>query len=100
MCTTELIGTLFFQQPGIIQVFDTFQTPNALYIVMELVEGGDLFDRIVERGQYSEDNARLVMRNVLSAVEYLHSKNIIHRYFACYIIVKSVSNIFLGITEI
>ncbi len=53
---------------------------------MELVEGGDLFDRIVERGHYSEDTARLVMRNVLSAVEYLHSKNIIHRYFVSYIL--------------
>jgi serine/threonine protein kinase len=58
---------------------DTFQSSTALYIVMELVEGGDLFDRIVERGRYSEDNARLVMRNVLSAVEYLHVRNIVHR---------------------
>ena len=46
---------------------------------MELVSGGDLFDRIVERGKYSESNARLVMRQLLSAVKYLHARNIVHR---------------------
>ena len=46
---------------------------------MELVEGGDLFDRIVEKGRYEEDDARGVMRNVLLAVQYLHQRTIIHR---------------------
>ena len=46
---------------------------------MELVRGGDLFDRIVEKGKYTEGEARLVMQKVLSAVKYLHSKDIIHR---------------------
>lgn len=46
---------------------------------MELVSGGDLFDRIVERGKYSEANAKLVMQQLLSAVKYLHARNIVHR---------------------
>lgn len=65
--------------PNIIRIIDTFETDNILFIVMELVRGGDLFDRIVERGRYSEDSARAVMKRVLSAVSYLHSKDIIHR---------------------
>lgn len=65
--------------PNIIKVLDTYQSAYAVFIVMELLRGGDLFDRIVERGKYTEDTARKLMVNLLSAVEYLHSKNIIHR---------------------
>ena len=46
---------------------------------MELMRGGDLFERIVERGRYDEATARAVMSKILSAVEYLHIKEIIHR---------------------
>lgn len=50
-----------------------------MHIVMELLRGGDLFDRIVEKGRYSEASARKIMWKILSAVSYLHSHNIIHR---------------------
>jgi serine/threonine protein kinase len=50
-----------------------------MYIVMELLQGGDLFDRIVQRIRYPEEAARQVMRQVLTAVHYLHSQQIVHR---------------------
>ena len=65
--------------PNIIRIRDTFETDNIIFIVMELVRGGDLFDRILEKGKYSETSARLVMLKILSAVSYLHSEEIIHR---------------------
>ena len=46
---------------------------------MELVKGGDLFDRIVEKGRYPEHAAKMVMKKILSAVLYLHTNNIVHR---------------------
>jgi serine/threonine-protein kinase len=46
---------------------------------MELLNGGDLFDRIVARGRFQEVQARRVMRRILAAVGYLHSKHIVHR---------------------
>lgn len=55
------------------------QGHDALYLVMELVRGGDLFDRIVDKGRYPEPLARELMRNVLQAVQYLHARNIVHR---------------------
>jgi serine/threonine protein kinase len=50
-----------------------------LFIVMELVAGGDLFDRVNLRQRYSDENARVVMSNILSAVSYLHANGIVHR---------------------
>jgi len=46
---------------------------------MELVTGGELFDRIVEKGSYSEEDAKTLVRKIVSAIEYLHSLNIAHR---------------------
>ena len=46
---------------------------------MELVTGGELFDRIVEKGSYTERDASDLVNQILSAVDYLHSLNIVHR---------------------
>jgi len=46
---------------------------------MELVTGGELFDKIIEEGAYSEHMACLCVQKILSAVEYLHQLNIVHR---------------------
>jgi serine/threonine protein kinase len=75
----EAAMMMTLDHPNIIRIKDTFETDNIIFIVMELVRGGDLFDRIVEKGKYKEDEAREVMQKVLSAVKYLHSKDIIHR---------------------
>lgn len=55
------------------------QTEQAVYLVMDLVSGGDLFDRIVEKGVYAEDLAQELLFRVLTAVNYLHSQDIVHR---------------------
>lgn len=73
----EMMGQL--DHPNIIKIVDNFQTEHCIYIVMEYVQGGDLFDRITERGKYSEENSRQIMIKILQAVKYLHSKRIIHR---------------------
>ena len=48
-------------------------------LVTELVEGGELFQRIVEKESYSELEARKVVTNLLTAVAYLHANNVVHR---------------------
>lgn len=67
--------------PYIVQLIDVFVKPgDAMYIVMELVKGGDLFDKICNKGKYSELEARRAMRRLLTAVFYLHEHcNIVHR---------------------
>jgi len=67
------------ENPYIIKLFDIFETDRELFLVMELVTGGQLFERIAEREQYSECNAKEVMRQLCTAIEYFHSLGIVHR---------------------
>jgi len=66
---------------NIIRMFDVIETPKTLYVVLELVSGGDLFDRIVaqEGKGFSEEVARYMFEQMLAAVKYLHSRSIVHR---------------------
>ncbi|KAN0016207.1 hypothetical protein ACTFIV_010073 [Dictyostelium citrinum] len=65
--------------PNIIALKELFDTPEKLYLVMELVTGGELFDKIVEKGSYSEADAANLVKKIVSAVGYLHGLNIVHR---------------------
>ncbi|XP_043086051.1 calcium/calmodulin-dependent protein kinase IGb isoform X2 [Puntigrus tetrazona] len=58
---------------------DFYESRTHYYLVMQLVSGGELFDRILDRGMYSEADASLVIRQVLEAVSYLHKNGIVHR---------------------
>ena len=49
-------------------------------VCCRLCEGGELFDRIIAEGHFTEKRAALLMRQVFSAVNYLHSNHIMHRY--------------------
>jgi calcium/calmodulin-dependent protein kinase I len=49
------------------------------YIVTELATGGELFDRICEKGKFTEKDAAETIRQVLDAVNYLHQNNVVHR---------------------
>ncbi|KAL9180928.1 hypothetical protein ACHAXT_009733 [Thalassiosira profunda] len=67
--------------PYVVRLFDVFIAPGkAIYLVMEMVRGGDLFDRIVQKERYDEVQARRIFRRILAAVHYLHEeKGIVHR---------------------
>ncbi|KAL5267775.1 hypothetical protein ACHWQZ_G004727 [Mnemiopsis leidyi] len=65
--------------PNIVKMIEMFEDKNYLYLVMDLVTGGELFDRIVERGSYSEKDASECVKQILIAVDYLHGLGIVHR---------------------
>ena len=52
---------------------------NRIYIIMELMEGGELFDYVVQKGTLTEEEASRIVRSVTSALVYMHSKSIVHR---------------------
>lgn len=65
--------------PNIVRLYDIYESASRLYLVMELLTGGELFDRIVGLGKYSEEDARYFTFKLLNAVLYLHDRNICHR---------------------
>jgi len=67
------------ESPFIVRLFDVFQEPSKTYIVCEEMEGGDLLDRITDKGRYSEADGRVVARSLLSAVRHMHVKGWAHR---------------------
>jgi len=65
--------------PNIIQLYEVFHEAKTVTLVMELVSGGELFDRIVDKGNYSEKDAAGVIAQLCAALAYLHDKKIVHR---------------------
>jgi len=65
--------------PNIIKLYQFFDEKKHFYIVTELMCGGDLFHRIVQKVHFDEKTTRSLTRNLFSAIEHMHSRDIVHR---------------------
>jgi serine/threonine protein kinase len=65
--------------PNIVRLKEVFETDEHYYLLMELIRGGELFDKIVELQQYSERDASRLIRQIVSALAHLHERQIVHR---------------------
>jgi calcium-dependent protein kinase len=65
--------------PNIVKLYESFEDNQILYLVMELCTGGELFDRIIDAGSFSEPKAAHVMQQMLGAIFYMHERHICHR---------------------
>lgn len=65
--------------PNIVTLYGVHEDNNYVYLVMELLRGGELLDRILAMQQMSEAEASAVLRTVVSAVAYLHEHGVVHR---------------------
>ncbi|KAI5998914.1 kinase-like domain-containing protein [Pisolithus orientalis] len=65
--------------PNIVTLHDYFETAHNLYLCFDLCTGGELFDSICARGQYTEADAAELVRTILEAVKYIHDCGIVHR---------------------
>jgi len=70
---------LSLDHPGIARLERVYDERENVHLVMECLEGGELFDRVVSRGSLPEAEAADIARQVLSAVAYMHSKGVVHR---------------------
>jgi len=64
---------------NILHCQEVFETETFIYLVLELVKGGELYDKIVDEGEYKEEEAKPIVLQLLDAVEYLHQNGIAHR---------------------
>ncbi|CAK7342542.1 unnamed protein product [Dovyalis caffra] len=67
------------QHPNLVTLKDTYEDDNAVHLVMELCEGGELFDRIVARGHYTERAAAAVTKTIVEVVQICHKHGVMHR---------------------
>ncbi|XP_042189510.1 ribosomal protein S6 kinase alpha-2 isoform X2 [Callorhinchus milii] len=67
------------QHPNIITLKDVYDDGKYLYLVMELMRGGELLDRILKQKCFSEREASAVLYTITKTVEYLHSQGVVHR---------------------
>ncbi|KAG0477430.1 hypothetical protein HPP92_014271 [Vanilla planifolia] len=65
--------------PNVVSLKDTYEDDNAVHLVMELCEGGELFDRIVTRGHYTERAAAAVTKTIVEVVQVCHNNGVMHR---------------------
>lgn len=79
VCDNELRVLRRVRHPYIVQLVEVFDATDRCYMVMELATGGELFDRIIARGSFSERDAVKVLGMVLEGVRYLHTLGITHR---------------------
>ena len=73
----QVLSTLYHE--NIVHLRCTYVTEKNVFMVTEVVHGGELLERITEEGSYSETDASLIITQILKAVEYLHSKKVVHR---------------------
>ncbi|KAG7354455.1 serine/threonine protein kinase [Nitzschia inconspicua] len=65
--------------PNIVQLYEVYEEQTFCYLVTELMNGGELFDRIIEKKTFSEKEARDSIRCVLEALQYMHDRRVAHR---------------------
>ncbi|KAF2072549.1 hypothetical protein CYY_006124 [Polysphondylium violaceum] len=75
----EIQNMKLFRHPHIIKLYEVIETPTDIFMVMEYVTGGELFDYIVKNGKLSEDESRRLFQQMISGVDYCHHHMVVHR---------------------
>jgi len=73
----ELLTSL--NHPNIMHVREYFEEGDRMYVITEMLHGGELLKAVMERGSYAEDDARQVFKQLLQAAQYMHRQGIVHR---------------------
>ena len=75
----EILILRLLNHKHVVKLYEVIETPTDIYVVMEYISRGELFDHIVEHGRLSEDDARRYFQQLIGGVEYCHRHMIIHR---------------------
>uniref|UniRef100_A0A224XM52 non-specific serine/threonine protein kinase n=1 Tax=Panstrongylus lignarius TaxID=156445 RepID=A0A224XM52_9HEMI len=75
----EIQNLKLFRHPHIIKLYQVISTPTDIFMIMEYVSGGELFDYIVKHGKLKEYEARRFFQQIISGVDYCHRHMIVHR---------------------
>ena len=62
-----------------VKLYEIYEDEDNIYLILELMTGGELFDRVVDKEHYSEKEAADTIRPIVDAIKYCHSLGIVHR---------------------
>ncbi|KAF5475105.1 hypothetical protein F2P56_006947 [Juglans regia] len=75
----EISTMKLIRHPNVIRMYEVMASKMKIYIVLEFVTGGELFDKIASKGRLKEDEARKYFQQLINAVDYCHSRGVFHR---------------------
>ncbi|CAN1833370.1 CBL-interacting serine/threonine-protein kinase 3 [Linum perenne] len=75
----EIATMKLIQHPNVVSLYEVMGSRTKIFIVMEFITGGELFDKIVNHGRMREDEARRYFQQLINAVDYCHSRGVFHR---------------------
>ncbi|XP_073301153.1 CBL-interacting serine/threonine-protein kinase 3-like [Primulina huaijiensis] len=75
----EIATMKLIKHPNVVQLYEVMASKTKIFIVMEFVTGGELFDKIVNHGRMQEDEARKYFQQLINAVDFCHSRGVYHR---------------------
>lgn len=78
-CREEIEILLRYQHPGVVQLRGVYEEGTRVYLVTELLRGGELVDHILQKGRLSEAEAAAILRQLVTTVAYLHEHGVVHR---------------------
>ncbi|MGH0145263.1 UNVERIFIED_CONTAM: hypothetical protein FKN15_004952, partial [Acipenser sinensis] len=79
MIENEISIIKSLSHPNIVRLLEEYETDSEIYLIMEFVHGGDLFDAITESVKFTEHNAAQMIIDLCQALAYTHGKNVVHR---------------------
>jgi calcium-dependent protein kinase len=77
--TNEIKIMKQLDHPNIVRLYEIYSDSRNIYLITEYLEGGELFDLILKSKHFNENIAAKIMKQLLSAIAYCHSKKIVHR---------------------
>ncbi|KDO66334.1 hypothetical protein CISIN_1g013407mg [Citrus sinensis] len=75
----EVATMKLVKHPNVVRLYEVMGSKTKIFIVLEFVTGGELFDKIVNHGRMKEDEARRYFQQLINAVDYCHSRGVYHR---------------------
>ncbi|KAJ8646432.1 hypothetical protein MRB53_008180 [Persea americana] len=75
----EIATMKLIKHPNVVQLYEVMGSKTKIFIVLEFITGGELFDKIVNYGRMREDEARRYFHQLINAVDYCHSRGVYHR---------------------
>ncbi|XP_064025772.1 serine/threonine-protein kinase DCLK3 [Pogoniulus pusillus] len=79
MMESEILIIRSLSHPNIVSLIEVYETEAEIYLILEYVPGGDLFDAIIESVKFTEHDAAVMITDLCEALVYIHGKNIVHR---------------------